>query len=294
MLTCCPHCETWFRVRAEHLSVANGAVTCGECERVFNALAHLVEEDATPAAPPVPTTAAAGEAPVNSQPEKSAANEPDAPVETRTQEDAAQTKGVSDTAGAAIAEAIETSDGATGALPSAAVPPRIEAELAALAGAQPHRFPLIWGAMALLLSALLLVQLAVIAHGRLVTRWPELSAAIGFACRHLPCLPPEQPQATPVRMIAREVREHPRHPAALLVNATLLNEGVEPVAFPEIELRLYDRAEALIGARRFEPQTYLDDSIPLVPGMPPGQPVFIVLELGGTAAAATSFEFKFL
>ena len=52
VLTRCPQCFAWFRVRAEQLSVANGQVTCGRCEHVFNALASLIEEGATPPLPP--------------------------------------------------------------------------------------------------------------------------------------------------------------------------------------------------------------------------------------------------
>ncbi|MGR8922080.1 MAG: MJ0042-type zinc finger domain-containing protein, partial [Gammaproteobacteria bacterium] len=44
MLTRCPSCQSWFRVRAEHLSAAGGRVTCGACDAVFNALDTLVEQ----------------------------------------------------------------------------------------------------------------------------------------------------------------------------------------------------------------------------------------------------------
>lgn len=59
-VTRCPHCRTTFRVRDEHLKVANGAVRCGSCLQVFKAADHFVSEDqlqqeATPAAPASPS-----------------------------------------------------------------------------------------------------------------------------------------------------------------------------------------------------------------------------------------------
>ncbi|MEE2982671.1 MAG: MJ0042-type zinc finger domain-containing protein [Pseudomonadota bacterium] len=48
MITRCPQYHAWFRVTAEHLREANGFVTCGECDAVFNALTTLIEETASP------------------------------------------------------------------------------------------------------------------------------------------------------------------------------------------------------------------------------------------------------
>lgn len=52
-ITQCPHCGTSFRVKEEHLAVANGSVRCGACLQVFSARNHLVN-----AAKPAATTAA--------------------------------------------------------------------------------------------------------------------------------------------------------------------------------------------------------------------------------------------
>lgn len=44
-VTRCPHCRTTFRVRDEHLQVANGAVRCGSCLQVFKAAEHFAKEE---------------------------------------------------------------------------------------------------------------------------------------------------------------------------------------------------------------------------------------------------------
>lgn len=56
MITHCPHCDAWFRVRAEQLRQARGQVRCGACEEPFDALAELRDEPPPP--PPEPFPAA--------------------------------------------------------------------------------------------------------------------------------------------------------------------------------------------------------------------------------------------
>jgi len=50
-VTRCPHCQTSFRVRDEHLGRAGGKVRCGSCLQIFNCTEHLV----TPGQSPKPT-----------------------------------------------------------------------------------------------------------------------------------------------------------------------------------------------------------------------------------------------
>ncbi|WP_258055938.1 MJ0042-type zinc finger domain-containing protein, partial [Pseudomonas aeruginosa] len=64
VITQCPHCSTSFRVNDAQLGAANGAVRCGTCLKVFNALQHQVggapranapsAAEAKPAAAPPP------------------------------------------------------------------------------------------------------------------------------------------------------------------------------------------------------------------------------------------------
>lgn len=67
-VTQCPHCRTSFRVSRTQLGAAHGAVRCGACLHVFNAVQQLLGERAAsakpaapalPAAPPVPPPAPA-------------------------------------------------------------------------------------------------------------------------------------------------------------------------------------------------------------------------------------------
>ena len=44
MYTRCPKCSTCFRVTDRHLAIANGKVRCGQCQHVFNARQHAIDE----------------------------------------------------------------------------------------------------------------------------------------------------------------------------------------------------------------------------------------------------------
>ncbi len=435
MLTRCPTCQSWFRVRAEHLSAASGYVTCGQCDAVFNALATLVEESAPPVAPaapradavPVPpasrppddvaqaqaavaektdaravapeappepaaaalptdgepatppaaadetraaapTVAADGPPPVPGNPPQAASaaeREDAAPPAAAVIPDAAEpapgdapggdladewsaefdamvdadagapeanhadeperaTPGGAtlsaaehailftepgsgdddedegededaDAAGAAASADSTGDDAETDATVPDAVPPVIESEVAALAGVRPGaaRGANLWRAALLLLAVALLAQGVFALRAPLAAAWPASRPWLEAMCARLGCQPEAAPQDT-VRLLARDVREHPQYRDALLVNATLVNRGGAPQPYPVLELRLKDGNGMLVGARRFAPGEYLDHSIDVDAGMPPGQPIYVVMELGGDAAAATSFEFSFL
>lgn len=64
MYTCCPHCQTCFRITKAQLDVAQGKVRCGHCKEIFNGKQYLQDSNAAKQpepSPPVvqPTPAAA-------------------------------------------------------------------------------------------------------------------------------------------------------------------------------------------------------------------------------------------
>lgn len=358
MLTRCPHCLTWFRVRAEHLSVAGGRVTCGQCETVFDALASLIEESGSPPPPPpVADSVAAAPPPAPAAPDvlaveeiPRAAAQPDADtgddggaagatdeldfdfdLSPATPEHAMPVAAAVEvpvtapvTAAVTAADSVPALEFAIGGPPpqptlsaadhailftapgaqdddrddtvpevrNAAAPAVLAAELAALS-ARPARRAAAWSVAAVLLFGAAGVQLAWIARAQVVQVLPASAAVFAWACARLACAPSSAARA-PVRLLARDVREHPQYADALLVNATLINDASEAQPFPVIELRLHDATGTVLGARAFAPHEYLDQSIPTAAGMPPGRPVYVVMEIGRASAGAVSFEFTFL
>ncbi|MEQ8660491.1 MAG: DUF3426 domain-containing protein, partial [Gammaproteobacteria bacterium] len=179
-----------------------------------------------------------------------------------------------------------------------AVPALLRADYAALAREQARapRTGRWWLAAGVLLAVALFAQLALTRHDALARMLPAAQPWLAALCAGFPC--PRSAAATArgdgLRLLARDVREHPQYEDALLVNATLLNAGDVAQPFPVIELVLHDGTGRAVGARRLHPREYLDHSIAVDAGMLPGQPVFVVIELAAPSAAATSFEFHFL
>jgi predicted Zn finger-like uncharacterized protein len=62
LITRCPACQTMFRVVQDQLRLSEGWVRCGQCDNVFDANAHFVQEpllaatDAEPLSAPMPST----------------------------------------------------------------------------------------------------------------------------------------------------------------------------------------------------------------------------------------------
>ena len=176
------------------------------------------------------------------------------------------------------------------------IPELLRSEIIALERQRQRKPPqgLLWGLGCAALALVFVAQLAYVYRDRLIAQWPSTAPLVARLCAELGCPARDATIASPVELLARDVREHPQYHDALLVNATLVNSSASAAPFPVIELVLHDATGGIIGARRFAPEEYLDHSIAIEAGMPPAQPVYIVIELGGSAAAATSFEFSFM
>jgi len=57
MYTCCPHCQTCFRITKAQLDVAQGKVRCGHCQEVFNGKENLRENISANESKPTPPAA---------------------------------------------------------------------------------------------------------------------------------------------------------------------------------------------------------------------------------------------
>ena len=324
MITRCPECHAWFRVRAEHLSIANGFVTCGDCDAVFNALATLIEETASIGqrlGAPAETQASITAEPVvrdrSETPESDRLAESPAPVQPV---DAAQADTELEIAEFEQAPGVEpaeppsstadhailfTAPGTTDesddtlseyATPAAEAPAILQSDLDALSKLPLRRGAsrVFWHGLVVALGIAAAVQTAWIYRQELTVRFPQSTVVVAYVCGHIDCGTGAKVQAGAIRLLARDVRDHPQYEAALLVNATMVNGAPSAQPYPVIELTLRDAVGNIMGARQFRPQEYLDESISIENGMPSERPIYVVMELGGGAVAAISFEFSFL
>ena len=269
MLTQCPHCRTVFRVTAAQIRIRDGRVRCGQCKGAFSALQVLLDEkvlDTLVAS----GTAAAGDA----TPERPAAQ--------------------SDTVSASSAAAMDEAAVRAGlrALP---------ADIGLLFDEEPvesQRRRRTSGRLWAVLSGIALVALAgQVVWFQQLWLFDEMPAArpwLAKVCAYAGCELAQRRAVQAFKLAARDVREHPRYADTLLVNATLVNNADFKQAFPRLQLSLFDETGTMIGARRFEPTEYLDESLHIDAGISPAVPVFIVLEIAGPTDEAVSFEFTFL
>lgn len=310
MITRCPECHAWFRLRAEHLSVANGFVTCGDCDAVFNALTTLIDETASVEAPLAAPPAVTAE-PIASAPREPALDDPvtEAPPPSLPASDpddewtdAAAQRAAASPDDDAIESVEPGATDVTGdmaseyAAPDMEAPAVLQSDLEALS-----RLPLrrgvgrhIWRGLVAALGIAAAAQIAWIYREELTTRVPQAEVVVAYLCGYVPCGAGAEREDGTIRLLARDVRDHPQYTEALLVNATMVNDAPSAQPFPVIELTLRNAVGNIMGARQFQPREYLDESISIEAGMPPERPIYVVMELGGGAVAAISFEFSFL
>jgi predicted Zn finger-like uncharacterized protein len=295
MFTSCPNCRKQFRVQASQLSIADGQVRCGVCDHEFSALSRLSD---------VPLTLEQMNYEFDYEPEENPVaeaelgEEPEFDIFERARPEDADEKGVgseavksgeapSEEAGLDEAEALsEFPDEIPGDIPDElreAVP--VKRSLLATIS---------WGFGALLLLIIITAQLAWFNRDELLLRYPQLDPVAREICDRLQCEILRYKDISSIKLLNRDVRNHPMHEGSLLVNATMANKSETIQPFPRIQLALFNPGGEVIGYREFEPEEYLDDSIDIRMGMMPESPIHFVLEVGGSTEGAVSFEFHFL
>lgn len=240
------------------LAQAGGVVRCGSCGRTLNALSELYAYPPGPDATPI---AGDGMPPlltprVEQQPipESEADMPPDFAVGSGFADDPASAK-------------------------SAEPGPILD--FSPVAQPTPQWLRWFWPALTLLLVVLLLMQLFGPDHWRV--DWSALSGT-----------PIEQ--ATPdevVQVVSRDLHPHPTLNDAVVISAVLVNRSDQTVRWPEIQVRLFDASQQVIGERRLLPQDYMDSQADLSSGFAPDVRLPLVLEMVTEASVPTGFSLAF-
>lgn len=262
MLSRCPNCATLFRVRAEDLSLAGGRVECGECGVRYDALKSLCDEESV------------------SDPNLSGPRGADRAVVIPTQAKIAAGRdlGRKKHVGAGMSKPFLGSNS-----PFSAVPSKIYG--------WGSRW---WTGASALLFLMLLFQVTWFNAREVALQLPVLRPTLARICAALGCevLAPRDTQA--IKILARDVREHPKLQGMLLVNLTLLNSAKAIQPFPLVQLDLMDLTGQAVASRRFQPHEYLDASVNVEEGMRSETPVHVVLELAEPEKRVKGFEFHVL
>lgn len=308
MYTQCPECKRQFRIRADQLRVAAGEVKCGYCGEQFNALQNLRDQPLPPENITAPSSASGQTAdssdPAQDLPEPVFSLPPEAmddspgpvlPDESSTSADPVTTdNGMKIGSNKAEASTAGTASPADPKQPVAARYDFPDAYLGDEAPAPVRRNRILWGLGCVLLLIVLVTQAAWYHRDRVLARYPQFIPVVQQYCQLLGCRVTRFRETNGIRLVNRDVREHPRYVDSLLVNATMINHSANVQPWPLIRLSLFDTHGNIISYRDFLPGEYLDDSIDRGAGMSVNVPVHFVLEVTGPTEGAVSFEFDFL
>ncbi len=276
MHTRCPHCDTCFRVTEEQLQLAQGAVRCGRCFGTFNAREHLI--DAEEARPPEkteersePPKASPGEPPSRPAPEQETEAKPEEKETPREEK-----KGDEPPPEAPALDVVEE-------IESRSLEQRRRSKRRTLAG--------------LTLIALLLATLAgqyLHANRQTLAQNPDTRPLVEALCAVAGCEVPLLRKPQYIKLVDRDIRSHPRHDNALLVEAVMVNEAPFTQAYPNVRLTLLDITGKTLSGRSFTPREYLPPTVDADAGMAPGKQIGFVLVLVDPGEEAVGFEFEFL
>ena len=156
------------------------------------------------------------------------------------------------------------------------------------------RVRLVWGVGVVLLLLAGAAQGAWFNRDALLEHFPQAQPWAKLVCERIHCSLPQFRDLSAIKVINRDVRQHPRYKNSLLVNATIANTSRHTQPFPRIRLVLFDTNGRVVAWRDFDPKEYLDASMNVEHGMAPDVPVHLVLEVTGATKGAVSFEFGFL
>ncbi len=96
-----------------------------------------------------------------------------------------------------------------------------------------------------------------------------------------------------IQIISRDLHRHPSLDDAMVISATLRNTEQVPVAYPILEVRFYDASQQLLGARRLNPNQYLQDLHRIESGMAPGTILPLVMEFVVGSTEPSGFRIRF-
>jgi len=310
MYTTCPSCTRQYRIRAGQLSIAAGEVRCGYCGEQFNALGRLSDEPLL--LPEIETETQEAEnveaenleEPYISEAVSEAPDTLEQMIEPSIDDEILDAEpqfdigeiGEDDEIAHAVDSDEDIQDVGLDKVLSASEKLVDIPDTLLESKPSPRNFyvNLLWNFSALLLLIGLAAQLSWFNRDEILKKYPELLPEVKQLCEYFNCELLRQRNVHAIKLLNRDVRQHPIYSDTLLVNATMMNRSDVIQPFPRIQLTLFNTNGGMVAFKEFNPGEYLDDSIMINEGMFPDQPVHFALEVTGPTGGAVSFEFRFL
>lgn len=276
MYTQCPECLTVYKLEAEQLVPACGCVRCRHCDTVFNALGTLATQLPPEPFARLPEHALDREPPLVDVAVFRPRPEPEpVPVE---------------------APAVESIEAAPEADLPDEPPPEDFSQLTftpAFARRKRRSWQTAaWVIVCLVLLFGLLAQLGWAKREALIaddTAGPLLHEVCDLFGCHLPLVAaPER-----LRLLARDVEQHPSVPDGLLITASVRNDASFAQPYPVVTIVLSDAQGQRLAMRRFQPEDYVGDTGARTRGLPAGATTAMVFEVQDPGQRAVAFSFSF-
>lgn len=273
MYTQCPECLTVYKLEAELLVPACGCLRCGHCDTVFNALGTLAAQ-----LPPEPFTRL-DEHTLDRDPPLAdiAVFRPrPAPEETAVAVEA------DDHEEPAVAATEEIGEDFTQLTftPRFARPKRRSWRTAA------------WIATCAVLVLGLGAQLAWAKRDVLIAD-PAVGPILTTGCAIVGCQLPLVAAPSRLRLLARDVEQHPSVTDGLLITASVRNDGAFAQPYPIVTIVLSDAEGHRLAMRRFQPEDYVGDAGARARGLAAGATSAMVFEVQDPGQKAVAFAFSF-
>ena len=276
MYTQCPECLTVYKLEAELLVPACGCLHCGHCDAVFNALGTLathlppepftrLREHALDQPPPLADVAVFRPRPVFE--DLAEAVEAPEPVD-----ESADQPLVAEEAGEDFSQLTFT--------PRFAKPRRRSWRTAA------------WVTVCLVLVLGLGAQLAWAKRDVLIAD-PTVGPWIETGCAAIGCRLPLVSAPERLRLLARDVEQHPSVSDGLLITASVRNDAVFAQPYPVVTIVLSDANGQRLAMRRFQPDDYVGDAATRTRGLAGGATTAMVFEVQDPGQRAVAFAFSF-
>jgi predicted Zn finger-like uncharacterized protein len=271
MKTCCPGCQTTFRVTPEQLKARAGKVRCGKCQVVFNALDSLLEE-AAPATSALPGKTGPAASPPR-PPVAPAITQVDILLDSAAGPEIAQPEAIQIPAAPGLSEAAAQDLAKTSGL----IVPRETSEIPGYSKwaedvmsspelsspGKSSNGPFLL--VALLLTLALAGQLTFRFRSEIAIAVPGLRPALQAMSEALGTDIPLSRHAELISIETSDLQADPTRSNLLILQATLRNRAGYAQAYPLLELSLTDTLDSPIARRVFQPTEYLS------PQPPPGQ-----------------------
>jgi len=294
--TQCPECLTLFRVDGRHLRQAGGVVRCGLCGESFNALASLCDElpEDLPRAPAPEGGSPWAGAPPPPAPERTApaARRGGPPTPPAPERPESPPPGPGEPPGAG-------NPPDPGDSPEPGAPPgpdweratRLEVEAEGDTPSAGRGRALRWISLAVLVAVAVAAQ-ALWQQREALAQDPRWRPWLAEGCELVGCRLPLLERPGAVEVVERRLAADPERADRLRFTATVVNRAAEPLAWPELGLRLLDDTGRTVAEHWFEADAYRAQATG-GRGMPAGRPVALVLTVDDPGPGAASFEISF-